>query len=494
MTIALRALVTAAVLVPLGLPPARAQAPAGTAPPAPVAADAPPAPVAASAADPRQATVDRILAESLARGRAHAKLRALCAAAPERLSGSAGNAAAVEWAKAAMIADGLTEVRLEPVLVPCWVRGEKAELAVVGPEDATATSLPILALGGSVATPADGVRGELVAVESFDELRALGSAVAGKIVLFARPMDPAEPDPFAAYGKAVDQRSRGAVEAARQGAVAAIVRSMTQALDDVPHTGALRYADGVAPIPAAAVSTAGAERLVALLRAGRRPVLRLVLDCETRPDVASHNVIGEIRGTSLPEEVVLVGAHLDAWDVGTGAHDDGAGCVQAIEALRIVKALGIAPRRTLRAVLFTNEENGLRGGRAYRAAHAAEAARHVFALESDRGGFAPRGFATDANPRALEVLRGVVALFARSGATALLPGEGGADIGPLAADGVVLAELLPDAQRYFDVHHSARDTLELVHPRELELGAGLIAALVWAVADLETALPRNAPK
>lgn len=439
----------------------------------------------------RAEAVERIVEESLARGRAWDKLAALCAIAPHRLSGSRGAAIAVEWAQRAMIADGLENVRLEPCIVPRWERGEVEVLEFVEPKELAGERLPILALGGSIATPEGGTTAEVIRVESFEELRALGDSVKGRIVLFARPMADGESNPFDAYRGAVDQRGRGAIEAAKAGAVAAIVRSMTTLRDDEPHTGAMRYADDVARVPTAAVSTNGADRIARLLAEDSRVVLRLRLDCRWRDPVPSFNVVGELVGTELPDEVLVVGAHLDAWDVGEGAHDDGAGCAQAIEALRILGALGLRPRRTLRVVLFMNEENGLAGGRAYRAAHEDEMARHVMALESDRGAYSPRGFTTDAGPAGLAVLREIAAALAPIGADRVSKGGGGADIAPMARHGVPLVGLYPDPQRYFDLHHSRRDTLEMVNRRELHLGAAAMAALLYLVADSEEPLPRN---
>jgi hypothetical protein len=356
------------------------------------------------------------------------------------------------------------------------------------PAAARETKLPIVALGGSVGTQAQAVEGPLLVVTSFEELAANAARAKGAIVLFNRPMDPARLDTFEAYGDAVPQRSRGAIEAAKAGALAAIVRSMTTRLDDFPHTGAMRYEEGVARVPAAAVSTAGAERLAALARAG--PVrLRLELDCASAADAPSHNVVGEIRGRELPEEIVLVGGHLDAWDIGQGAVDDGSGCAQAIECARLWKALALRPRRTLRVVLFMNEENGLRGGLAYRDAHKSELGGHVLAIETDRGGFVPRGFTHSGGPATLAALEPLRLELARAGAGELRPGTGGADIGPLGSEGVLLMELLPDPQRYFDYHHCERDTLEAVNPRELELGAACLAALTWFAAERPERLP-----
>jgi hypothetical protein len=438
-----------------------------------------------------QSITDRIVHEALTRGQAFAFLETLCTVAPKRLSGSAGADEAVKWAESEMRRAGLENVHLEECRVPHWVRGDVADLSIVEPAASRAVKLPILALGGSVATAPEGVQGEVVEVKSFEELKKLGDSVRGKIVFFDRPMDPALIDTFDAYGGAVDQRGVGALEAGKLGAVAAIVRSMTTRIDDFPHTGSMHYDEGAPRIPAAAVSTAGAERLAAILRGGAKLVLALKLDCREHPDAPSHNVVGEVRGREKPDEIVLVGGHLDAWDAAQGAHDDGTGCAQCIEALRLVRVLDLRPKRTLRAVLFMNEENGLRGARAYREAHASELERHVLALETDRGGFAPRGFGTNAPPESMALLRPITATFESIGGSLLKSGGGGADTSPLERDGVTVMEYLPDCQRYFDVHHCARDTIESVNPRELELGAAMIAAMIRGVADLDQALPRG---
>jgi len=431
----------------------------------------------------------RLVEASLREGRAFEALTELCHVAPHRLAGSAGLTRAEDWAVAWLRDRGLENVRKEPVRVPRWVRGP-ARLAVASPASAQGTYLPLLALGGSVATPPAGLRAPLVIVTSFEELRGLGERARGTIVLFNRPMDPTLADPFAAYGAAVEQRSRGAVEAARAGAVAALVRSMTLALDDHPHTGALRYEPDVPRIPAAAISTRAAARLVEAARGGARLELELQLECRDEGEVEAHNVIAEITGRERPGEIVVVGGHLDAWDVGQGAHDDGAGCVQAMETLRLVHSLGLRPRRTLRCVLWTNEENGLRGAVAYKDAHESELAGHVLAIESDRGGFAPRGFETNATGAAFQTLEGIVRQLAPYGAAFLRPGSGGADTGPLERAGTNVMQFVPDAARYFDYHHCGRDTLDAVHPRELALSAGVIAALAWSVAELELPLAR----
>lgn len=435
--------------------------------------------------------VERILGESVAAGRAYERLSELCRVAPHRLSGSPGFAAAAEWARQVMEADGLKNVRLEEVTVPRWVRGDVCELRFAAPAQLAGHSLSAIALGGSVGTPTTGVTAEIVEVKSFEELRSLGTSVAGKIVFYNRPFEPRRVDGFESYGGAVNQRTQGALEAAKQGAVAVVVRSMTHALDDVPHTGAMHYQSGVERIPACAVSTLGAERLAALLAAGEEVRLSLEQNCEWKEPVTAHNVVGEIVGSERPDEIVLVGGHLDAWDVGHGAHDDGSGCCHALETARLLKVLDLRPRRTVRVVLFTNEENGLAGGRTYRETHLDELPKHVMALESDSGGFTPRGFRSNANEETLAILREISTLLESAGSDTVTRGGGGADIGPMAVDGVVLVGFRPDGQRYFDYHHTEEDTIDKVHPRELNLGAGVIASMVYVVADLEQALPRN---
>jgi hypothetical protein len=430
------------------------------------------------------AVVRRILVEAASRGTADLLLSELCTRAPKRLAGSPGAEEALRWASEKMRALGLEEVRLEPCSVPRWERGETARLVIEEPKALAGASLAILALGGSAGTPAEGIDAPLLVVHSLAELEQRASEAKGKIVLFNRPFDPAVLDPFEAYGGAVDQRSEGPARAARAGAVAALVRSVTPRLDDVPHTGATRFEAGTPALPAAAVSTRAAETLAELARPGATVRLRLWLDCRTLEDVPSWNVVGELHGREHPEQFVLLGAHLDAWDVGQGAHDDGAGCVQALEAVRLLRALDLRPRRTLRVVLFMNEENGLRGALAYRDAHLQELGQHVLAVESDRGGFAPRGFSSAAQGETRATLAAIAALLEPIGAGALFFGGGGADVQPLEAHGVLTAGLVPEAARYFDVHHSEHDVLAAVHPRELNLGAGALAAFAYVAAEL----------
>lgn len=443
---------------------------------------------------PWRETVEALISEALARGRAYEMLSELCRVAPLRLSGSKGADRAVEWARETMLAIGLENVRLEPCMVPHWERGSIERLELVDPSSGAREPLRILALGGSVATSSGGMRAGVIEVKSFDELERRAAEARGKIVFLNRAMDPGQHDCFAAYGGAVDQRSVGAQRAANVGAVGVVVRSMTMRLDDSPHTGSMSYAAEGPRIPAVAVSTMGAERLSSALASDAALELELELDCRTLPDAPSANVIGEIVGREAPHEIVVMGGHLDAWDVGHGAHDDGAGCVHALEAARLILARGLRPRRTIRVVLFMNEENGTRGAKAYYEAHAAQMEHHVLALESDAGGFTPRGFSTDANAQSFAQLTQIGATLARAGANNVFAGWGGVDIAPMARNGVILVGYRPDDERYFDHHHSERDTIDQVHPRELALGAGAIAGMIYVVADLPQRLAPNATK
>jgi Zn-dependent M28 family amino/carboxypeptidase len=439
--------------------------------------------------EPILANARELMREALRAGEAYQKLQSLVIAAPKRFAGTSGAEDALLWAEERLTLDGWQNIRREPCEVPVWKRGKLARLTQLNGSAEQRAHLPILALGGSVGTPPGGLRGPVLAVKSFEDLRALGERARGAFILFNRPMDPANFDPFEAYGEAVDQRGRGAIEAAKVGAIAALVRSMSPRIDDVPHTGAMRYEEGVRKIPAVAVSTAGAERLAARLSKGEAVELSLELDCEPLGRIPSANLVAEWQGRETPEEIVLIGGHLDAWDVGQGAHDDGAGCVQAMEVARLLRRLELRPRRTVRLVLFMNEEFGLDGALAYHQTHQQALARHVLAIESDRGGFVPRGFTTNAGASARAQLEPLRLLLSEAGAGELRKGGGGADVSPLEKAGITVMGLYPDPQRYFDLHHTSADTLDKVHPRELELGAGVLAAMTWFVAEHPTPLP-----
>ena len=422
-----------------------------------------------------------IYSEVLVNGECYDKLDYLCNEIGGRLAGSPGAAAAVEYTRQVMEQYDFDTVWLQPVMVPHWVRGEKEAVRLLSQKKGS-FDVPATALGNSVGTGPGGVTAQVLEVKSFEELEKLGKkAVEGKIVFFNRPMDPTKILTFQAYGGAVDQRVFGASKAAALGAKAVLVRSMTTALDDVPHTGTLRYDEAQPKIPALAISTNGSEQLSQLLKA--EPTLQVYVEshCEMLPDVLSYNVIGEITGQDFPDEYIVVGGHLDAWDNGDGAHDDGSGCVQSIEVLRTFKALGIRPRHSLRAVMYMNEENGLRGGLAYAAEARAKGEKHIAAIESDAGGFSPLGFSHQGSPAVTQKLQSWQPLFAPYNVFLFYAGGGGADIGPLAEQGVELFGFRPDPQRYFDYHHTSIDTFDKISKRELELGAATMAALVYLI-------------
>jgi hypothetical protein len=392
-----------------------------------------------------------------------------------RLTASPQAAAAVELMKQEMEDLNLDNVHLEPTRVQRWVRGK--EEAVLISRMFGISPLTVCAIGGSVPTLEKGVTARVIEVFSMDELRKLGDQVNGKIVFFNRPMDPTMMETFRAYGRAADQRVNGASEASSFGARAALVRSLTTRFDDVPHTGLMQYAPGIKKIPAACISTMGAEYLSSCLKEDPDLRVNLKLSCASRGSVISYNVIGQITGCEKPEEIILVGGHLDSWDKGTGAHDDGAGCVHALEALRLIKECGLNPKRTIRAVMFMDEEFGGTGGRDYARAPQREHERHLAAIESDRGGFLPLWMGVGGDENTFERLKKWEYLFKPLNMIGIRRGGGGVDIGPLAEHGTVLMGLIPDCQSYFDLHHSDNDVLAAVHPRELELGA--VACAVW---------------
>ena len=436
-------------------------------------------------------TISRIYTASLEQGASYQWLDHLSNQIGGRLSGSLNAERAVEWGKETLEGLDLDRVWLQKVMVPKWVRGT-FEYANIETSPGNTINVPVCALGGSIATPASGIRATVVEVQSFKELEELGEAgVKGKIVFFNRPMAADNIHTFEAYSAAVNQRTQGAAQASKYGAVAAIVRSLNLRLDDFPHTGSTRY-DGIPlsqRIPAAAISTNGAELLSSMLKLNPNLKFFLKQNCKNYPDVLSYNVIGEIKGTKFPEQIMVVGGHLDSWDLGDGSHDDGAGIVQSMEVLRLFKKLKIQPKRTLRVVLYMNEENGMRGGKKY----ASEAFRmqtpHYFALESDAGGFTPRGFSFDCTTAQYEQMRLWFDYLAPYQIHEFSRGGSGADIGPLKDGRVVLAGLRPDSQRYFDYHHAANDTFDAINKRELELGAAAMASLVYLMDQFDISSP-----
>lgn len=400
-----------------------------------------------------------------------------------RLSGSLNAELAVNYTKFELEKIGLDSVWLQPVMVPKWIRGNP-EFAYI--ETAPGKTIPVnlCALGGSISTPLAGIKAHVLEVQSIDQLKKTPrDSIKGKIVFFNRPMQADIISTFEAYGGCVNQRYDGAKEAARFGAIGAIVRSMNLRLDDLPHTGAMSY--GNTPIenriPSAAISTNDAERLSGMLKIDPNLKFYFKQNCKQLKDVQSYNVIGELTGTQYPNQIIIVGGHLDSWDLGDGSHDDGAGCVQSMDVLRLLKLTGIKPKRTIRVVLFMNEENGLRGGLKYAEVAKRKGERHIFALESDSGGFTPRGFSFDGPDYKISQILEWKSLFEPYLIHYFRMGGSGADIGPLKDKDIVLAGLSPDSQRYFDHHHASNDTFDAVNKRELELGAATMTSLVYLI-------------
>ena len=399
-----------------------------------------------------------------------------------RLSGSLGAQKGVEYTKAQLETLGLDRVYLQEVMVPKWVRGEK-EIAYIL-DNKSKISIPVCALGGSIATPKKGITAKVIEVHSIRELAELGEdKIKGKIVFFNRPMQPDNIETFTSYGGCVDQRFGGAKEASKFGAVATIVRSMNMRLDDFPHTGAQSYGDLPKDkyIPAAAISTNAAELLSKSLKANPNLKFYLKQSCQQLEDVLSYNVIGEIKGSEHPDRIMVVGGHLDSWDLADGSQDDGAGVVQSMEVLNIFKNIGYKPKNTIRAVLFMNEENGGRGGKKYEELSKANNENHIFALESDSGGFTPRGFSFDTDQANLTKIQTWKGLFEPYLIHSFTKGHSGSDIEPLTSSKIIKAGLHPDSQRYFDYHHAANDKFDGVNKRELELGAATMAALLYLI-------------
>lgn len=426
--------------------------------------------------------IKKIYDETLSKGEAYSNLRVLCKSIGPRLSGSIGAKKAVEFTKKVMESYGFDRAYLQDVTVPHWTRGDKEEAYFI--KDGKKVKVPIAALGGSIATSVSGLVAEVIEVQNFKELKELGEEmVKGKIVFFNRPMDATKINTFEAYGGAVDQRGGGASQAAQYGALGVIVRSMNLRNDDFPHTGSMRYAGG-RMIPAAAISTNAANELSNALKSNPKVKFYFKQNCQTLEDAPSHNVIGEIVGSEKPEEIIVIGGHLDSWDLAEGAHDDGTGCMQSIEALRTLKAIGYKPKRTIRVVMFMNEENGLKGGTTYADVAEKKKEKHIYAIESDSGGFTPRGFGIVGNDQQVSILTDFKPLLSPYGLHEIGRGSGGADIGPLAKTGTVIIGFKPDSQRYFDYHHASNDTFETVNKRELELGAASMAALVYLLDNL----------
>lgn len=428
--------------------------------------------------------IKNIYNTSLSNGYSYAWLDYLSNQIGPRLSGSLNAEKAVTYTKQELDKLGFTKVWLQPVMVPKWVRGEKEKAYFEMKPNGESIHVNICALGGSVATPTNGIKANIIEVKNIEELNSLGKdIVQGKIIFFNRPMEETLIHTFEAYKGAVNQRYIGAMEAGKLGAVGVIVRSMNLRLDDFPHTGSMTYGDLPLDqrIPSAAISTNDAETLSKKLKENKNIQFYFKQNCKEFDDVQSYNVIGEITGSEFPNEYIVIGGHLDSWDLGDGSHDDGAGVVQSMEVLRIFKILGIKPKRSIRVVLFMNEENGLRGGKKYAEQVKLNNENHIFALESDSGGFTPRGFSIDASDTNFEKILSWEPLFKPYLIHYFEKGGSGADIGPLKNNTIVMAGLRPDSQRYFDYHHAANDKFDAVNKRELELGAATMTALVYLV-------------
>ncbi|MFO0974244.1 MAG: M20/M25/M40 family metallo-hydrolase [Phycisphaerae bacterium] len=432
-----------------------------------------------------RAAAERIAVHCRETDGAYRKLEQLCDDIGHRVSGSEALAAATRWAAATLRADGHEAVALEPVSVVHWVRGrESCELV-----EPRAMPMAMLGLGGSVATPPGGISAEVKVVHDEAELERLGSGAAGRIVLFDNPMPPFDAAHGARYGETVRFRGKGASLAAKKGAVACLIRSVTAHSLRTPHTGAMRYEEGVAKIPAAALSTEDAAMISRLTTRGQRVAVRLEMEAHTEPAPAmSANVVGELRGRERPEEVVVIGGHIDSWDVGQGAHDDGAGCAMAMEALTVLRQLKLTPRRTIRVVLWTNEENGLAGGRAYFGRHAAEAKQHVAAIECDSGAFRPLGFGYECasasqTARVGGRLAGAAELLRSIGATEMHAGGSGADLSPWEKSGCVLLGLSVEGSHYFDYHHTPADTFDKIDRHDLQQCVAALATMAYFLAE-----------
>ena len=423
-------------------------------------------------------TIKQLFNTALTKGQCYQWLDVLSNDIGGRLSGSHEAQQAVEWGEKLMKELNFDKVWLQPVMVPHWVRGEKEEAYfTVGN---TKFNVPICALGGSIATSENGVTGEVIEVQSIEEAENLGEKLRGKIVFFNRPFENTHIETFRAYGGCVDQRGAGAKATGKFGVLGVIVRSMTHSIDDYPHTGAMGYGDipENEKVPTAAISTKAANSLSEKLKENPNLKFYFKQSCKTLPDAPSFNVIGELTGSAFSEKYITVGGHLDSWDLGDGAHDDGAGIVQSIEVLRLFKLNGIKPKHTIRVVLFMNEENGLRGGRKYAEEAKSNNEIHIAALESDSGGFTPRGFTFDSSINH-DLFMSWKALMAPYGLHEIKKGGSGADIGPLKSESISLFGYRPDSQRYFDYHHASTDTFDKVNKRELELGAASMASLIY---------------
>ncbi|MDX1670804.1 MAG: M28 family metallopeptidase [Balneolaceae bacterium] len=430
-------------------------------------------------ADTYRDAADRIIDEALADETAFETLTYFGDRFGPRLSGSKSLERSIDWLLKEMNKDGFDRIYTQKVMVPHWVRGEE-HATLLSPRE---KDLPMLGLGGSISTPKEGIEAEVLVVGSFDELRERAAEAKGKIVLYDVP--------FTSYGETVQYHTQGAIEAAKAGAVASLIRSVGPYSMKTPHTGNSRYSDDVKKIPHAAITLEDAAMLHRMQEYGDKIVIRLYMEAQTLPDAESRNVIAEIRGSEKPEEIVVLGGHIDSWDVGQGVMDDAGGCLAAWEALRIIKKLGLQPKRTIRVVLWTNEENGLRGARKYKELVQKDGTLddHVLAMESDSGVFEPKGFGFSGSDDAYYMVRQVGQLLERIGAGKITRGGGGADIGPLMREGVPGMGLRVDGSRYFWYHHSPADTIDKLDADDYNKCIATLAVMAYVVADMDKRLP-----
>ena len=426
--------------------------------------------------------IAKIINQSLTNSECYPRLKYLCKNIGPRLSGSLNGEKAVEYVNQLCIDQKLDTTYLQPVTVPHWVRGQKeqAYYKVNGKK----TDVAICALGGSIATTKKGLSANVIEVHDFEEIKKLGrDQIEGKIVFMNHPMKDSYVHTFDAYGEAAKYRWATAQTAAQYGAVGVVVRSMTLAMDNNPHTGAMGYNDTIIKIPACAISTMGAEELSKAIKNNTEVQFYFKQSCEVFPDAQSYNVIGELKGSEKPEEIIVIGGHLDSWELGEGAHDDGSGIMQSLEVLRIFQNLNMKPKRTIRFVAFANEENGSRGGKQLLVLAKERNEKIIAAIESDEGGFTPRGFSFNGDSLKMQHVMSKQELFYPYELKYWEEGYGGTDINYLKEVGALLIGFVPDSQRYFDVHHAATDVFENVNKRELELGAGSMAALVYVLSE-----------
>lgn len=423
---------------------------------------------------------EKIVASALKENKGYEWLRELCEIGP-RLSGSENSYRAIEWAEKKMKSLGFDTVWLQEVMVPYWVRGEKETAFITGSEKYEGKELNILALGGSISSDGE-IEAEVLEVYDYDELEKRKDEAEGKIVFYNYPFKQEFVNTFRGYGDAVKFRSTGAIEAVKHGAVGVIIRSVTSKKDTVPHTGSMRYVDSLPKIPAVAAGYVDSDILSEALKENPDLKVKLKVNSQTLPDTLSYNVIGEIKGSEFPNEVVVVGGHFDSWDVGCGAHDDGSPCMQAMEVLDLFNRLNIKPKRTVRCVLFINEENGIRGGYAYADYADSASEKHVAAIESDRGAFTPEGFTVDSDSITIAKMNEWLPILEKAEILYIIKGGSGVDISRM-KNVKALIGYAPDNQRYFDFHHSANDVFEAVHPREMELGTAAIAILAYLISE-----------